>query len=119
MTSTFCIFLCRKGRIFVEALFFLRLFKLFLILFFLYSRFYYLSILYILVYICQSQSPNSSHHHHPSPTSPFGVHTFVLYICVSVSALQTSSSVPFFFRFHIYALIYNIYFSLSDLHHSV
>ena len=28
--------------------------------------------------------------------SPLGVHTFVLYICVSISALQTSSSVPFF-----------------------
>ena len=30
------------------------------------------------------------------PPPPFGVHTFVLYICVSISALQTSSSVPFF-----------------------
>ena len=30
------------------------------------------------------------------PLSPLGVHTFVLYICVSISALQTSSSVPFF-----------------------
>ena len=29
---------------------------------------YWLSILYILVYICQSQSPTSSHHH--SPRSP-------------------------------------------------
>ena len=32
----------------------------------------------------------------PLATSPLGVHTFVLYICVSTSALQTSSSVPFF-----------------------
>ena len=31
-----------------------------------------------------------------TPLSPLGVHTFVLYICVSISALQTSSSVPFF-----------------------
>ena len=31
---------------------------------------YYLSILYILVYICQSQSPGSSHHHHPASLSP-------------------------------------------------
>ena len=30
------------------------------------------------------------------PLSPLGVHTFVLYICVSISALQIGSSVPFF-----------------------
>ena len=30
----------------------------------------------------------------PPPLSPPGVHTFVLYICVSISALQTGSSVP-------------------------
>ena len=57
----------------------------------------------------------------PPPTLPLsllGVHIFVLYICVSISALQTSSSVPFS-RFHIYALIYDICFSLSDLLHSV
>ena len=29
------------------------------------------------------------------PLSPLGVHTFVLYICVSISALQTGSSLPF------------------------
>ena len=36
--------------------------------------------------------------HHTTPTllSPLGVHTFVLYICVSISALQTGSPVPFF-----------------------
>ena len=39
---------------------------------------YYLSILYILVYICQSQSPNSSH---PCPPrSPLGVLTFFRFI---------------------------------------
>ena len=32
----------------------------------------------------------------PPPFSPLGVHMFVLYICVSISALQTDSSVPFF-----------------------
>ena len=32
----------------------------------------------------------------PLRLSPLGVHTFVLYICVSTSALQTGSSVPFF-----------------------
>ena len=61
----------------------------------------------MLVYICQSQSPNSSHHY---PLSPLGVRTFVLYICVSISALQTGSSVLFidnqvFFKFFFF-LIY-------------
>ena len=51
-----------------------------------------LSILHILVYVCQSQSPNSSH----PCLSPVGIHMFVLYICVSISALQAGSSVPFF-----------------------
>ena len=54
----------------------------------------------------------------PPPAFPPGVHTFGLYICVSISALQTGSSVPYS-RFHIYALIYDICFSLSDLLHSV
>ena len=30
------------------------------------------------------------------PAFPFGVHTFVLYICVSISVLETGSSVPSF-----------------------
>ena len=36
---------------------------------------------------------------HTTTTPPFsllGVHTFVLYICISISVLQTGSSVPFF-----------------------
>ena len=37
-----------------------------------------------IVYICQSQSPNSSH---PSPF-PLGIHMFVLYVCISISALH-------------------------------
>ena len=37
-----------------------------------------------------------------------GVHTFVLYICVCISALQIRSSMPIVFRFHIYASIYTI-----------
>ena len=46
-------------------------FLFFWILFFLYTAgSYYLSILYILVYICQSQTPRSSHHHHPTPAFP-------------------------------------------------
>ena len=50
------------------------------------------SILYIvsLVYVCQLQSPCSSHH-------PLCVYTFILlYICVSVSALQIGLSAPLF-----------------------
>ena len=38
--------------------------------------------------------PTTTPHHHHFPR--LGVHTFVLYNCVSISALQTSSSVPFF-----------------------
>ena len=37
---------------------------------FFYTAGYLLSILYILVYICQSQYLNSSHHHLPLPLSP-------------------------------------------------
>ena len=38
---------------------------------------YQLSILYILLYICQSQSPNSSHHDHPPAAFP----PWCAYIC--------------------------------------
>ena len=41
---------------------------------------------------------------------------FVLCICISFPALQISSSIPFFYISHIYVLIYNICFSLSDLY---
>ena len=71
---------------------------------------------------CIHVNPNRPIQHTTIPTppwlSPLGVHTFVLYICVSISALQTGSSVPCS-RFHIHALIYDICFSLSDLLHSV
>ena len=40
----------------------------------------------------------------------------VLYVCVSIAALQIDSSVTS--RFHMHALIYNICLSLSDLLHS-
>ena len=47
---------------------------------------------------CIHVNPNLPIHHNtttrPLPLSPLGVHTFVLYICVSISALQTGSSVP-------------------------
>ena len=49
---------------------------------------------------CIHVNPNRPIQHTTIPTpprfSPLGVHTFVLYICVSTSALQTGSSVPFF-----------------------
>ena len=55
----------------------------------------------------------------PTFSLPRCVHKSVLYICVSIPSLQIGSSVPFFSRFHIYVLIHNICFSLSDLLHSV
>ena len=64
--------------------------------------------------VCQSQSLSSSH----ATPFPLGIHTFVLYVCVSVSALQIWSSIPFS-RFHMYGLIYDICFSLSDWLHSI
>ena len=75
---------------------------------FLKATFYQLSTLYIFVYICQSQSPNSSHHHHFPPL---------------VSIRLFSTSVPLFLpckpvhlyhfsRFHIYAFnIQYLFFS--------
>ena len=38
---------------------------------------------------------NSSLPIHPTPPLPLGIQKFILCICVSVSALQISSSVPF------------------------
>ena len=60
------------------------------------------------VYISQSQSTNSSH----SP-SLLGIHTFVLHVCVCLSALQIRSSIPFFLD-SVY-MLHIRYFSLSDL----
>ena len=33
----------------------------------------------------------------PRPPFPLGIHTFVLYVCVSISAFQVSSCIPFFY----------------------
>ena len=52
------------------------------------------------------------------PLSPLGVHTFVLYIFVSFLPCK-QVHLYHFSRFHIYVLIYDICFSLSDLFHSV
>ena len=64
--------------------------------FFLYSRFllviHFIHIsVYMSIPISQFITPPSPF----PPLSPLGVHTFFLYFCVSVSALQTGSSVPF------------------------
>jgi len=68
----------------------------------------------MLVFIRQFQSPNSSH----SPL-PLGIHKFILYICVSVSALQVSSSVTFLWVPRIsdvilFVFLFLTYFTLVD-----
>ena len=69
----------------------------FYFIYFLYSMFllviHFIHIsVYMSVPISQFIAPSPP----PPPLSPLDVHTFVLYICVSISALQTGSSVPFF-----------------------
>ena len=49
-----------------------------------------LLILYMVVSICHSQAPSTSH----LPLSPLGIRTLLLYVCVSISAFQIGSSVP-------------------------
>ena len=66
------------------------------------------------MYICQSQSPNSSHTHFP-PWYPY-ICSPRLYLYFS---FVNKIIYTIFFRFHICALIYNICFCLSDLLHSV
>ena len=51
------------------------------------------------------------------PLFPLDIHMSDLYVFTFISALQVRSSIPFS-RFHIYALICNICFFLSDLLHS-
>ena len=46
-----------------------------------------------------------------SPPPPLGIHTFVLYLCVSVSALQIRSSVPFFWTPHMGTNMWYLFFS--------
>ena len=57
----------------------------------LYSRYSLVIYLYT-VSTCTYVNPNSSH---PTP-SPLGVHSLVLYICLSTTVFQASSSLPFF-----------------------
>ena len=85
----------------------------FILFLFLYSRFLLvIHFIHISVYM---SIPTSQFITQPPPThphlSPLGVHTFVLYICVSISALQTGSSVPFFQVPHICVNIRYLFFS--------
>ena len=56
----------------------------------------------------------------PTPPFPFGIHTFILYVCVSTSALQIRSSIPFFYIPHICInvrylfFLFLTYFTLYD-----
>ena len=74
------------------------------------------TILHSVVYICRCNSHFApAPLYHPMSSSPFSVYLFI-------PALPLDSSVLFYFilfRFHIYALAYGIWFSLSDLFHSV
>ena len=72
-----------------------------------------LSILYMAVYICQSQSPNSSHL--PLLPSVF-IHKFSMPVSLFLLCKQAHL---YIFRFHIHTLIYDICFSLSGLLHSM
>ena len=60
--------------------------------------------------LCVRQAQTPIHPATPTPI-PRGIHTFVLYVCVSVSALQINH-LHQFSRFCIYVLIYNICFSV-------
>ena len=71
-----------------------------------------LSISHTAVWLCRCYSV------HPRLSFPLCANKSILFVCVFISALQISSSVPFS-RFRIYVLIYNICFSFSDLLHSV
>ena len=68
----------------------------FILFIFLYSRFLLvINFIHIGVYMSIPIGQFIPALPHPLPLSPLGVHMFVLFICVSISALQTGSSVPF------------------------
>ena len=99
-----------------NTLFFIVFFNvLFIYLFFLISHQFY-------THQCIHINPNIPIPHTTTTTlrhfPPLVSIRFFLCFSVSISALLTGSSVPFS-RFHIYALIENICFSLSDLLHYV
>ena len=99
-------------------LFYFYFFEFYFILFYTAGS-YQLSILYILLYISQSQPPNSSHHHQPPPCLPPLVSIRLFSTSVSLFLPCKAVHLYHFSRFHLYALIYNICFSLSDILHSV
>ena len=91
--------------------------RFFFNLIFLYSRFllviYFIHIsIYMSIPISQFIPPPPT----PLPLSSHGVHTFVLYICVSISALQTGSPVSFFQFYFFLSNLYAFYFFLVLLH---
>ena len=107
--SWFCIILSFLINLYFNVILFILLYSRFLLV----INFIHISV-YMSIPVAQFITPPPP----PPAASPLGVHTFVLYICVSISSLQTGSSLPFS-RFHIYVLIYDACCSLSDLFHSV
>ena len=90
-----------------------------LFIYFLYSRF--LLVIYFLHIRIYMSIPISQFIPPPSPRTPatglVSIHLFST--CVSLFLPCKPVHLYHFSRFHIYALIYNICFSLSDLLHSV
>ena len=75
---------------------------------------HWLSVLHMVMYVSMLFSPYLPH----SPSSPTScVHKSILNVCISIAALQIVHQYHLS-RFHIYALVYGICFSLSDLLHS-
>ena len=64
--------------------------------------------MYIYIYV------NPSLPIHPTPRFPLGIHTFILCICVSISALQIRSFIPFFSIPHICVNICYFFFWLTS-----
>ena len=71
---------------------------------------HWLSILHMVVCVYQHYAPNSSHHHLP----PLGPHV-CFSMCASLFLPWKWVHLDHFSRFHIYVLIYNTCFALSDL----
>ena len=68
-----------------------------------------LSVLPMILYICQCYFLNSSH-----PLLPLLCPQSILYVCIFIPALQIGSLVPLS-KFHIYVSIYNIFLFLTSL----
>ena len=60
---------------------------------------------------CVYVNPNLPIYPSPSPPFPLGSHKFVIYVCVSIPALQIGSSVPFFQIPHVCINIQYLFFS--------